>query len=169
MSAPHKVAHIDPSQTIPTPTGPPPSGSSAWDVARDVVNQGGSALERHQQQAAYLPPEQQVTNRPARPRASTLSIVTAAALVLFAFGVSIAGGLAYLGHQMGASGYEDRQQERHETVMAALAAHTLAVAAQTVELAAQRRALYQLIDTVAEHHPEAAKVGRQLERGRVKP
>ena len=89
-------------------------------------------------------------------------------LVVFALGVSFAGVVAYIGHQMGADGYEARQLDRHTTVMAALAAQTEALATQTLELAAHRRALYRLIDTVAEHHPEAAKVGKDLERGTVR-
>jgi hypothetical protein len=155
MTAPHQVREIDPSKTMPPETGPPSGNGQAnyAGVALEGVRQLGGAVERHQEHA---------TTRPARPRASVLAIVLAAALVLQTTLISIVGAIAYLGHQSGTGDYERRQQERHAAVMES---HRLVMA----ELRAQREALYQLIDTVAEHHPEAAKVARELERGRARP
>lgn len=123
------------------PSTAPPSGG--WPgVALEGVRQGGAVLERYQDGAR---------DRPPRPGASTLSIVNTVALAFVVIGVVAAG----ISHQLGAEGYDERQRQRHEEVMS--------------ELKRQRASLYDLIDTVAEHHPEAARASRHLERGSVRP
>lgn len=82
-------------------------------------------------------------DREPRPPASTTAIV---ALVIAALSPIV----LITWHQLGASDYKREAEVRHEALMN--------------ELRAQRTAIYGLTDTVAEHHPEAAKVGTKLSR-----
>lgn len=125
---------------LPPETGPP-SGyqrpTNGWDALSEGVRAGERLYERHQERASEQP-----TRQP-RPPASTTAIV---ALVI---AIAAPIGLATW-HQLGANDYKQDAATRHEALMN--------------ELRAQRAAIYGLTDVVADHHPEAAKVGTKLSR-----
>ena len=123
---------IDKRQTIPPSTEPP----AGWpDVAQEVVRQAGPAYERYQDRSS---------DRPPRPRASTLSVV-----LMVLVGVGYALGLAaFLGHQWGTLDYERRQEERHKQLLIGI---------------------YGLIDVIAVHHPEARQIEQDMQRAKVRP
>lgn len=144
MTDPHEVVPFDPAKTM-DPGGPPNGSSANWPgVAQEVVRQGGGAIERHQVRTSSRAP---------RPRASMLSIANAVGLGCLFMVVILGSIAAAVIHQLGAESYEARQLQRHDAVME--------------NLRAQREATYMLIDAVAVHHPEAAKVGTKLQRDTV--
>ncbi len=156
--------------TLPPSTGPPDPAASWPGVARAGIEHGGAIIQRHQEareRAGY--------SREPRPPASTLSIANAVAI---GFTVVVIIVLVVL-HQQAANGYEQRQsarhesllreqQERHNALMREMEAQRQRHEQTMAELAQQRTALYELIDNVAAHHPEAERVGKRLERGTVR-
>jgi hypothetical protein len=151
--------------TLPPDTGPP----KTWQ--QEVVEMAARAAITGTRQIL----QEAIAEDSAKPSGERFRASLALVLSIIANLGLIA---AVVGHSLGSTQYEDAQAKANEALTKELAAANEALrkqaqadeefrkelAAQRQELAAQRRAMYGLIDVLAEANPKARNVERDLQQ-----